>query len=613
MCGIAGWVSYDCDLTRRQTSIEAMTATMACRGPDDYGTWIRRNVALGHRRLSVIDIEGGSQPMCTRTPGGTIAMVYSGETYNFAELRTELTGLGHLFRTTSDTEVVLHGYLQWGEAVADRLNGMYAFAIWDERTDELLMIRDRMGVKPFYFHPTRDGVLFGSEPRAILANSLVDRVVDLDGLRELVALCKPPGWAMWRGMREVEPGTVVTVSRKGIRTRTYWKLGPRPHTDDFPTTIATVRELMTDTVERQLVADVPLGVLLSGGVDSSSLSGLAASRIAGRGERLRTFSVDFVGHEENFQPDPMHPESDAPYIRDVVRRIHSEHHETVLSAAELGDPEVRRTLLAARGIPVGTGDMDVSLHLLCKSIRSLSTVVLSGESADELFGGYRWFHDEESVWTDTFPWLAFRKTMLSERTRMLDPSLVKRLDLPGYVGDQYATAVAQIEHLDGEQGKQARMRTISHLALTRFNRLLLDRKDRASMAAGLEVRVPFCDHRMVEYVYNAPWSFKAFDGRAKSLLHRATRHVLPESVRRRSKSAYPCVQDSAYAATLQQQVKEVLTEPGHQLFDLTDRSWAQRMTGLDPATMSFSERSALDRLLDFYHWIDLCRPQLQLT
>ncbi|MFI5609299.1 asparagine synthase (glutamine-hydrolyzing) [Amycolatopsis sp. NPDC051903] len=611
MCGIAGWVSYETDLSQRQEIVDAMTETMACRGPDDRGTWVRRNVALGHRRLAIIDLPGGRQPMSVHTPNGDVAMVYSGEAYNFTELREELTKLGHTWETDSDTEVVLHGYLQWGTEVVDHLNGMYAFAIWDERDQKLVMIRDRMGIKPFYYYPTRDGVLFGSEPKAILANPSVPRIVDTDGLRELMGFTKRPGWSLWKGMSEVEPGTVVTVSKDGISTRTYWQLDAKQHTDDQETTVARVRELMTDIVNRQLVADVPRCVLLSGGLDSSAVTGLAAARLAEQGEQLRTFSVDFLGQEENFKPDEMRDTPDSPYIRDVAKLVGSAHQDVVLNPAELSDPEVRRTVLRARDIPAGLGDMDTSLYLLFKAIRGESTVALSGESADEVFGGYRWFHDQ-SVHADTFPWLAFRNSLMSQREALLRPEIGAKLNLEEYVADQYRTAVAKVEHLDGESEQEARMRTISHLHLSRFVRMLLDRKDRASMAVGLEVRVPFCDHRLVEYVYNAPWSLKTFDGREKSLLRHATKHVLPDSVRDRVKSPYPSTQDPGYPAALQQQAKEILTERDNPVFQLVDREWLARASEADPATIEPTLRTGLDRALDLYHWFDLYSPELQL-
>jgi asparagine synthase (glutamine-hydrolysing) len=600
------------DLTKRRDVVDVMTQTMACRGPDDSGVWLRPHAALGHRRLAIIDIPGGKQPMEVVTPRGAVAMVYSGETYNFTELRRELEGKGHRFRTDSDTEAVLRGYLEWGDRVADRLNGMYALASWDERADRLVMIRDRMGVKPFYYHPTSDGVLFGSESKAILANPLARKVVDTAGLRDLTAFTMAPGWALWQGMHEVEPGTIVTVDSTGLRVRIYWKLSARAHTDDRETTVAKVRDLMTDIVHRQLVADVPRCVLLSGGLDSSAITGIAAARLAEQGERLRTFSLDFVGREETFQVDEVRDTPDTPFIRAVVERVGSIHRYVTLDPGKLTDPELRRAVITARDMPIGFGETDTSLYLLFKAVRAESTVALSGESADEVFAGYRWFHDRSAVDSGTFPWLAYQSAMSGDRAAVLHPDLRRALDLRTYVADQYATAVAAVEHLPDANDVERRMRTVSNLHLTRFVRMLLDRKDRVSMAVGLEVRVPFCDHRLVEYVYNTPWSLKTFDGREKSLLRHATAHVLPDSVRHRVKASYPSIQDPGYLVALQQQAKEVLAEHDHPVFALVDRAWLAGAAELDATSVPSYVRRGIDRVLDLYHWFDLYRPEIHI-
>lgn len=612
MCGITGWVSFEQDVTQHRRTLDAMTETMACRGPDDSGTFVRTHAGLGHRRLAIIDLPGGTQPMSVGTPNGDIGIVYSGEAYNFTELRDRLRSLGHQFRTDSDTEVVLHGYLEWGESVVDHLNGMYAFAIWDERAEKLVMIRDRMGIKPFYYYATRDGVLFGSEPKAILAHPSARKVVDTDGLRELFAMTKAPGWSLWQGMHEVLPGTIVTVDRDGLRSRTYWKLDAAEHTDTRDETVDKVRELMTDIVERQLISDVPRCVLLSGGLDSSAVTGLAAQRLARDGEQLRTFAVDFLHQEQNFQPDEMRGTPDSPYVREVAEMVRSIHKDVVLDPSDLTDPAVRRAMVTARDIPAGLGDMDASLYLLFKAIRQQSTVALSGESADEIFGGYKWFHDEAVVGADTFPWLAMQPNHLANSRHVLNPELHQRLQLDDYVADQYASACAEVEHLEGESALEHRMRTFCHLHLTRFVRTLLDRKDRASMAVGLEVRVPFCDHRLVEYVYNTPWSLKTFDGREKSLLRHATSHVLPKSVAQRVKSPYPSTQDPGYAAAIAHQTKEILAEPDNPVFGIVDRDWVHAAAETNPAQMPDDIRSGLDKVLDLHHWLDIYSPELEI-
>ncbi|MEV6836595.1 asparagine synthase (glutamine-hydrolyzing) [Streptomyces sp. NPDC051133] len=613
MCGITGWISFDRDLTTEAGTLHAMTETMACRGPDDRGTWTEGPAALGHRRLAIIDLPGGRQPMSLDTPGGTVAMVYSGEAYNFTELRRELEGRGHRFTTDSDTEVVLHGYLEWGDAVAERLNGMYAFAVWDGRHDKLVMIRDRMGIKPFYYYPTPDGVLFGSEPKAVLANPLARRRVTLDGLRELFVMIKTPGHAVWDGMREVEPGTVVTVDRSGLSTRVYWQLRTRAHTDDRDTTITTVRSLLDDIVRRQLVADVPRCTLLSGGLDSSAMTALAARQLGERGERVRSFAVDFVGQADNFVADELRGTPDTPFVHDVARLAGTDHQDIVLDPDSLADPAVRELVIRARDLPAGFGDMDASLLLLFRAIREKSTVALSGESADEVFGGYLQFFDEEARRADTFPWLVSMSRHMGDDAEVVRADLGKSLDLEGYVADGYRTAVAAVDRLDGESDFEYRMRQISHMHLTRFVRALLDRKDRMSMAVGLEVRVPFCDHRLVEYVYNAPWALKSFDGREKSLLREATADVLPRSVYDRVKSPYPSTQDPQYARALQKQVKELLAQPSHQVFDLVDRDRLRRAAEREAPISGQAARRGLERTLDLARWLEVYAPEVALS
>ncbi|GIJ09812.1 asparagine synthase (glutamine-hydrolyzing) [Micromonospora andamanensis] len=613
MCGIAGWVSFDADLVRQGPTLDAMTETMACRGPDDRGVFVRTHAALGHRRLAVIDLPGGVQPMSVGTPAGEVALVYSGEVYNFRELRERLTALGHTFRTESDTEVVLRGYLQWSESVVDHLEGMYAFAVWDERDQKLVLVRDRMGIKPLFYYPTPDGVLFGSEPKAILANPLAPKVVDTDGLRELFAQTKAPGWALWKGMHEVLPGALVTVDRAGIRQRVYWRLRAVEHTDSLDDTVARVRDLLTDVIDHQLISDVPQCVLLSGGLDSSAITSIAAQRLGMRGEQVRSFSVDFVGQEDNFVPDEMRDTPDAPFVRDVVAHVGSAHRDVVLDPADLSDPAVRRAAVAARDIPNGFGDLDLSLYLLFKAIRQHSTVALSGEAADEVFAGYPWFHHEAALNAGTFPWMTVIPPLtLPGRTDHIEPGLRERLDVGTYTADQYASALAEVEHLDGESAAERRMRITCHLHLTRFVRSLLDRKDRLSMAVGLEVRVPFCDHRLVEYVYNTPWSMKVSDGREKSLLRQAAAHVLPRSVVERVKSPYPSTQNPAYAGILQQQVKELVADREAKVFAVIDRNWAQQAVAQDPSRMSVAMRGGLERVLDLHTWLDLHSPQLRL-
>ncbi|HJQ03543.1 MAG TPA: asparagine synthase (glutamine-hydrolyzing) [Jatrophihabitans sp.] len=610
MCGITGWICYDRDLSGQHDVLAAMTTAMACRGPDASGIWTDRHVLLGHRRLAVIDIDGGSQPMSEDTPQGAVTLVFSGEIYNFVELRAELTGLGQRFRTASDTEVVLRGYLCWGDQLAQRLNGMFAFAVWDARQQRLLLVRDRLGIKPLYLMEIPAGLLFGSEPKAILANPAAPRRVDADGLREWLAFVMTPRHAIWSGMQQVEPGTTIVVDRTGLRERAYWRLEARPHTDDLAATEAHVRSCLQDTVARQLVADVPRCVLLSGGLDSGALAALSATAL--RPEQVRTFSVDFVGRTESFVPDDLRSTPDAPYVQAVVARAGSEHADIVLDARGVADPQVRRAAVTARDLPVGFGEMDFSLYLLFRAIRERSTVALSGEVSDELFGGYRQFHDERIRRMPEFPWIAINAGPFDRASTGIDRSLLNLLDVEGYRRDRYAEAVAGIDRLPTDTGDEYQMRILSHLHLTRFVRFLLERKDRLSMAVGLEVRVPFGDHRLVEYVYNAPWAHKTADGREKSLLRAAVRDLLPATVLNRSKAAYPSIQAAEYIGELQRQAADLLADPGHDALALIDRDWLAKTVRRDPAGIEKPHRLGLERALDLAVWFDIYRPTVML-
>ncbi|HYZ37375.1 MAG TPA: asparagine synthase (glutamine-hydrolyzing) [Pseudonocardiaceae bacterium] len=618
MCGITGWVDYSGDLREQQPVLADMVATMACRGPDAEGVWIAPRVALGHRRLSVIDIEGGRQPMSVDAGGRPVAVLtYSGEVYNYRELRTELAGHGHRFRTASDTEVVLHAYLQWGEDFVHRLNGMYAFALWDINQEQLLLVRDRMGIKPLYYAPTQHGLLFGSEPKAIFANPQIEPVVDVDGMRELLAFVKNPGQAVYRELRELRPGSLLRINREGTTVRRYWALEAQEHTDDLNTTVATVRELLEDIVARQLISDVPICTLLSGGLDSSAITALAARRLAGAGRGpVRSFAVDFTGYADHFTADSMRDAPDAPYVHELARHVGAEHTDIVLSTKELMDPAHRAAVVRASDLPFGR-DMFTSLYLLFAAIRAHSTVALSGESADEVFGGYPWFHDE-AAHAETFPWLAAlgrsRHSGNQGPQTLFTDELMSVLDIRGYGADSYRSALAEVPHTDTIDPVERRMREVCYFHLTRFVQFLLDRKDRMSMASGLEVRVPFCDHRLVQYVFNTPWSVKTFDGREKSLLRAAVRDLLPASILQRKKSPYPSTQDPSYEQALRDQLDKLVADGTSPVLELLDAKRVQSLLERPIGAVSFDgQRNSAELVLALHDWITQTGARLDLS
>jgi len=604
MCGIAGWVDFELDMNMQLGVLKEMTKSLSNRGPDAEGIWHDSHAALGHRRLSVIDLAGGRQPMEAGTIGANQAVLtFCGEIYNYRELRDELRAAGHLFETESDTEVLLKAYLQWGEGMASRLNGMYALGIWDRRREELVLVRDRMGVKPLYYYPTEHGIMFGSEPKAILGNPSVKRRVSLNGLREIFDMVKTPEQTVYDGMYEVRPGHIVRFSRKGMSKSAYWSLSARPHEDDYDTTVRTVRDILSDTVNRQLVADVPVCTLLSGGLDSSTVTAFAARNRSP--EKIRSFSVDFKANIASFGVDAVRGAPDAPFARELADFVGAAHTEVLLDSGEMLDPAIRDKVLQALDMPsVYWGDMWPSLYLLFREIRRHSTVALSGEAADEIFGGYRWFHNPAAIQADTFPWLTSGSARYFGGLGLLAPELLGQLDIETYRKDRYVDALKEVPVLPGESAVDRRMREITYLNLTRFLQTLLDRNDRMSMAVGLEVRVPFCDHRLIDYVFNVPWHMKNTDGREKSLLRAAAKDLLPSAIYNRVKTPYPATQDPQYENGLRQELADLLADHNAPTRDLLDMKKANALIKRSDASISQPyNRGSLEATLSLNRWM----------
>lgn len=587
MCGIAGWADWDEDLRRQADVLEAMGATLDCRGPDDAGLWLSPHAALAHRRLIVVDPEGGEQPMVRERGGRRCVLTYNGELYNTAELRETLEARGYRFRGHSDTEVLLAAFMEWGERCLERLNGIFAFAVWDEAREELLLARDPLGVKPLFYARRGRGLLFGSEVKAILAHPAVEAEIDEQGLAEIFVMGpgRTPGQGVFRGVEELLPGRWLRFSRRGIEAGRYWRLESRPHTGTPEETAAAVRELLADAVARQLVSDVPLGVLLSGGLDSSSVTAFAsdAFRRQGRGP-LATFSVEYAGNDRYFRPNAFQPDEDGPWAHRVAREFATDHRDVTLDPGELA--EALLPALLARDLP-GMADVDASLYLLSREVKRRVTVVLVGEAADEVFGGYPWFRDPHALDGPSLPWVR----RIEERAELLAPDVRRRIRPLEYAAERFREALAEVPALPGEEPEEARMRALSYINITRFLPILLDRMDRMSMRVGLEVRVPFCDHRLVQYVWNIPWRLKSAGGREKGILRLAMRGLLPEEVIARKKSPYPKSHHPDFREQVRRRLGALLDDPASPLVPLLDRERVRRLVeedarDFDPAWFS---------------------------
>jgi len=544
LCGIAGWIDFSRNLKEERAVIEAMTGTLSRRGPDAEGCYISDHVLFGHRRLAVIDIEGGVQPMALSKDGNHYVLTYNGELYNTEDIRSLLLERGHRFNGWSDTEVLLHAYAEWGDGCVQYLNGIFAFAVWDAQNQRVFLARDRMGIKPLFYALRGSSLVFGSELKALFKHPAVKPVIGDEGLAEVFAIgpARTPGHGVFSDIFELKPGWSAVFSRGGFSAAPYWELKSDSHPDDFDTTAETVRFLVTDSVRRQLVSDVPLCVLLSGGLDSSAIAAITAEVYRKEmGMTLRTYSVDYVDNDKNFRPNAFQPNPDAPWVERMVAFLKTEHKTLYIDTPEL--TAALYDAVIARDLP-GMADIDSSLLLMSVWVKQYATVGLSGECADEVFGGYPWFY--RRMESETFPWAQH----LDRRLAVLSPELRARIRPEEYVRARYDEAMGEVPVFDGDSPEEAQKRALFYLNLTRWMPTLIDRKDRMSMYTGLELRVPYCDHRIVEYVWNIPWSMKFYKEREKGLLRHALTGLLPEDVLWRKKSPFPKTHNPNYIDVL---------------------------------------------------------------
>lgn len=604
MCGIAGEVNLQGGFggesgIKRLPVWLGMQEALRRRGPDERDIYFDERAALIHARLAVVDIVGGRQPMVLKFSGRTLVLVYNGELYNTGELRAELVASGHEFVGKSDTEVLLHGYAEWGERVLERLNGIFAFAVWEVEAGRLFMVRDRMGVKPFFWCLRGGVLLFASEIKALLAHPEVSAEVDREGLAEIffIGPGRTPGCGVFRGVRELPAGCCAVFDEHGWRERRYWRLCDREHRDNFSQTADKVRYLVEDSIRRQLVSDVPLGTFLSGGLDSSLISAVADKYYVERGERLQTFSVSYRDNEKYFVASHFQPGSDEEFIRRMNEYLHAENHWIVLDTDEL--VEALFAAVEARDLP-GMADVDASLLLFCRKIRDHVTVALSGECADEIFGGYPWYRDRDIRERYGFPWAQ----STAWRSSFLRPEVISGINGADFVNERYEGTLRDADILAGVTGEERRLKEMMCLNVSWFMQTLLDRKDRMSMYSGLEVRVPFCDHRIAEYLYGVPWAYKDWQGREKGLLREAMRGWLPEEILWRKKSPYPKTHNPAYMAAVSRRLGSLLDEGDSPLLEIVRPEALRELLESQVATPWYGQLMLTPQTIAYFLQVD---------
>lgn len=574
MCAIAGIF----DLFYDDAVIKDMLSTMQRRGPDAMGIVRDPDACMLHARLAVIDPKGGLQPMELEWEGERYVICYNGELYNTQELKEELKQYGHEFTTSSDTEVILHAYCQWQDASLEKMNGIFAFAVWESKRRRLFLARDRMGVKPLFYTHHRGGLLFGSEIKTLLAYPSVEASIDAQGVSELLLIGpgRTPGSGVFHNIYELQPGHCAYYEDRVLTVRRYWYLQDREHTDSFEQTVQYVRYLVIDAIQRQMVSDVPLGAFLSGGLDSSLICAVCNHKMKQSGKKLDTFSLDYRDNEKYYKPEKFQPNSDAAYVEIMEKELASNPHRTILETGELYSLIKDATL--ARDLP-GMADVDASLLAFCGEIRHHVKVALSGECADEIFGGYPWFRDPEVRQKEGFPWAQNTK----QRIQLIHPQWRETIDPEEFISERYFQTIRESDILPKTKPEERRMKEMVNLNQRWFMQTLLDRKDRMSMYHGLEVRVPFCDYRIAEYLYAVPWKFKNYKDREKGLLRIAMAGLLPESILWRKKSPYPKTYDPHYFQLVCEGLNEIIQDKDAPLLNIVSKEALIKLLGAEYA------------------------------
>jgi asparagine synthase (glutamine-hydrolysing) len=599
VAAITGWTDPARDLREADTAVAQLIAALTPRARGAASLWSDRGAMLAHR----------ADPTCL--PGTGLAEFRDNDRTvavavldGYLQNTEELAGVLGVRRGAGPADVLLHGYLAWGPAVAERLEGNFAFAVWDARARRLVLGRDRIGITPLHYAPAGDGTLFSSDLAALVGHPLLRAEVDEEGLCALLTQIRPPGRSALRGVREVPAGCVVVLRGADEEVRRYWTLEARPHEDDLDVTLTRVRELVEDAITRDVRGARP-AVLLSGGLDSSALTGWVTKLTA---QPPLTFTVAF-GDGASAVPD-------RPFSQAVARMWRTDHHEILVRPQELSDPVVLAAVLAAKDYPSPFGDKNITPFLFSRRVAGHTGVALSGEAADTVFGslggeirtGYE---------LSTFPWVekAWKWGARSGLgTGLFDPELLAGIGAESYLDLRFREALEEVPHLPGDPQRNRLGRQYDYLTVTRMLDQAINHSERLAAAAGLQLRYPFSDHRLFSYLYNVPVEMKWSDGRGKSLLRTLARTLVPESVLTRPKVPYPITYAPRYKAALAARLRGLLDDSAAPVLPLLDTAAAHRIAA-DPDLLDrggWFGRADVEFALSLDAWLRRLRVHLHL-
>ena len=617
MCGYAGFcnLNNNISISNKIDTLKKITQALTHRGPDEEGYFTNECINLGHRRLIIIDAKNGKQPMSFKYKNNTYTIVYNGQLYNAKDIRENLMAAGLDFNGYSDTEVILKAFAYYGSSIFKEFNGIFSFAIWNENKQELTLARDHFGIKPLYYTILNGTLVFASEIKAILNYPGFKTQVDKQGISELFGIgpAHTPGTCVFKNIFEIKPAHYATFNKDGFKTFRYWKMETKEHTDSFEETCNKVHYLLDDSIKRQLVSDVPLCAMLSGGVDSSIIVAYASKYLKANGmPPLTTLSVDYVDNDKNFVKSDFQPNSDNYYIDIMKNAFGTNHHAIVLDTPELA--QYLKDAMIARDFP-GMADVDSSMLLFCKNIKNYASVALSGECSDELFAGYPWFFRDDALNSGTFPW----SIAINERQNLLNENISKEIDLKNYIDFRYNESISEVEFAKNDSEETKQKRVISYLTINWFMQTLIDRADRMSMHSGLELRVPFCDYRLAGYMWNVPWEMKAYKGREKGLLRHVVKDLLPKEIVERKKSPYPKTHNPSYLKAVKEMLTEIMKDTNAPINNLLNRSYILDILQTDGKAFTrpwFGQLMTGPQLMAYLcqvnMWLEMYKPEIEI-
>lgn len=618
-CRFVGFSNYkqDLSISKNIGILKEMTNALnpSILGKNDY--YISEHTNLGCKKLINKSEEHKNPSLQVKYHDNFYAIVYDGNLYNSKEIGESLIQNGYDVDFTNEAEIILKAFLFKGTSIFKKFNGVFSFAIWNEVTQELIICRDQFGIKPLYYAILEDTFIFSSEIKAILQYPGVKAKINKQGICELLGIgpAHTPGTCVFEDIYEIKPGHFGIWNKDGFKTICYWKMETQEHTDNFEITCKNIHNLLNDSIQKQLVSDVPLCAMLSGGVDSSLIVAYASQYLKEKGlPPLDTFSIDYVDNDKNFVKSDFQPNSDNYYIDLMLKEFNTNHHPIVIDTPELAS--FLEDAMIARDFP-GMADVDSSILLFCKYIKKQNfTVALSGECSDEIFAGYPWFFREDALKSGTFPW----SIAISERQNLLNTDIGKEIKLKQYIEQRYQESIQEIEFLDSDSKDTKEKRIISYLTIQWFMTTLLDRADRMSTYSGLEIRVPICDYRLVQYMWNVPWEMKALGGREKGLLRYVVKDLLPDEIVNRKKSPYPKTHNPTYLKAVKEMLIDIMNKPNAPINDLLNKKYILDIVNTDGKSFTrpwFGQLMTGPQLMAYLcqvnMWLEKYSPKIELT